>query len=516
MSNDAQKTCAGMEMIMNIPQYEMTDKLGSFMNNSLVCVGSGRMNLALHKEYHDQLAKIQKDIGFAYIRGHGLFHDDMGIYNEYEEDGKKRIEYNFTYVDRVFDDYLSMGIKPFVELGFMPDKLASGTQTVFYWKGNVTPPKSYQRWTDLVQAAIRHWIGRYGREEVVTWLFEVWNEPNLKAFWKDADEEEYFRLYHKTAAAVKEVDKELRVGGPAICGVDDERWMKAFLDACLKNHSPIDFVSRHAYATEKPDYSGHYAYQELRPHDFIYHELDASRSIIDSYNEYRGMEMHITEFNTSYTEKCPLHDSVLNAAYIAKLIGWMGKTSTSYSYWTFGDVFEEHGIPFTLFHGGFGLLANGGIPKPVFHVYEFYKKLGQVMMDVYEYGVIYRESRFAVRGILWNPVIAKTDEKDIRVECPFTGMEDGEYLLLTETVSEDYANPREVWHRMGMPASPSAKQLETLKKAAVPFLRTKRISVENGASRIDFALTENEVTYFEFCKVIPTADRGYRNERFCL
>jgi xylan 1,4-beta-xylosidase len=290
-----------------------------FNNNTAFCIGTGRMNLALRKEYHDQLNKVQEEITFSHIRGHGLFCDDMAIYQTYEEDGVEKVEYNFTYVDMVFDDYQSMGLKPFVELGFMPENLASGSQTVFYWKGNTTPPSDYTKWADLVTATIQHWINRYGRDEVVTWPFEVWNEPNLPIFWEGADMEEYFILYEVTCKAVKNCDPRIRVGGPAICGVDDIRWLTCFLEYCYGNKVPLDFVTRHAYATEVPDRVGHYEYQKLRsPKDFI-SELRESRRIIDRFPEYAGMEMHITEFNTSYTPLNPIHDTNLNAAYVARL-----------------------------------------------------------------------------------------------------------------------------------------------------------------------------------------------------
>lgn len=210
----------------------------TFNNNALFCIGTGRMNLALRKEYYNQLKKVQEDIHFSYIRGHGLFCDDMAVYHSYEVDGIERAEYNFTYLDMVFDDYLSMGLKPFVELGFMPEKLASGSQTVFYWKGNVTPPSDYNKWAELVKATVNHWIKRYGREEVITWPFEVWNEPNLPVFWKDADMEEYFHLYKVTVMAVKDCDLRIRIGGPAICGVDDKRWLRCFLEYCSANKIP--------------------------------------------------------------------------------------------------------------------------------------------------------------------------------------------------------------------------------------------------------------------------------------
>ena len=151
-----------------------------FHNEVDFCVGTGRMGLALHREYMEQLKLVQREIGFKHIRGHGLFCDDMAIYQE-TEDG--RPEYNYTYIDRVMDGYLELGLKPFLELGFMPSKMASGSQTIFYWKGNTTPPASYEAWCDMVKALLEHLCGRYGRDEVVTWPVEVWsrNAPRHRA-----------------------------------------------------------------------------------------------------------------------------------------------------------------------------------------------------------------------------------------------------------------------------------------------------------------------------------------------
>ncbi|NLJ84538.1 MAG: xylan 1,4-beta-xylosidase, partial [Halanaerobiaceae bacterium] len=150
-----------------------------FKNNTTYCVGTGRIGLALQKEYLDHLEIVQQSIGFKYIRGHGIFSDDVGIYREYELDGETHTFYNFTYLDRIIDSYLEQGIRPFLELGFMPEKLKSGEETIFYWKGNVSPPTSYEKWAELVKATLNHLIDRYGREEVITWPVEVWNEPNI-------------------------------------------------------------------------------------------------------------------------------------------------------------------------------------------------------------------------------------------------------------------------------------------------------------------------------------------------
>jgi xylan 1,4-beta-xylosidase len=145
------------------------------------CIGAGRANEGLRADWQQQLRLTKQECGFKYIRMHGLLTDDMGVY---QEDQKGNPKYNFQYIDVLYDFLLEIGMKPFVELGFMPSALASGDQTIFWWKGNVSPPKDYQKWEDLIRNLVEHFTERYGADEVKTWYFEVWNEPNLSpGFW---------------------------------------------------------------------------------------------------------------------------------------------------------------------------------------------------------------------------------------------------------------------------------------------------------------------------------------------
>lgn len=491
----------------------------AFKNNASFCIGTGRMGLALQKEYYEQLEFVQNDLQFSHIRGHGLFCDDMAICQVYTEDGMEKIEYNFNYVDRVFDSFKELGIKPFVELGFMPQGLASGTQTVFYWKGNVTPPQDYEKWADLIKAVFHHWFLRYGREEVITWPVEVWNEPNLPGFWQDANMQEYFKLYEISSKAVKECDNRIRVGGPAICGVDDERWLKEFLNYCSVTKVPLDFVTRHAYAAEAPERIGHYDYQKLRDTKVFINELKGSRDIIDSFEEYKGMEMHITEFNTSYSPNCPIHDTNLNAAYIAGLLSEMGDTCASYSYWTFGDVFEESGVAFTPFSGCFGLVANGRIPKPTYWTFYFFRQLGTVALARGENYIITRDEEMNLCGVLYNPVPFE-DESEIIDENNLTftfdlPLEAGEYTLITKLVDEEVCNPLKNWLDLGSPANPSKEQLELLRECARPQITTSRFNLSQNTDSWELTVTlkKNALLYFKIQNVQPEADRGYQPKR---
>lgn len=481
-----------------------------FQNHVDFCIGTGRMGLALTQEYQDQLKLVQAEIGFQHIRGHGLFCDDMAIYHEYEENGVRKTEYNYTYLDRVMDFYRSVGLRPFLELGFMPEKLARGTQTVFYWKGNTTPPRDYGVWCEMVQSLLRHLMSRYGAQEVLTWPIEVWNEPNLCGFWENADMQEYFRLFHETFDAVKAVDSRFRVGGPAVCGGTDEIWIRAFLEYCREHGIAVDFVTRHHYTIEQPDCAGHYDYVKLMGAEEGFANLRTSRDIIDSFEEYRDLPIHITEFNTSYTPKSVIHDTNLNAAFIAHQLSRLGDGNASYSYWTFGDVFEEQGVPFTPFHGGFGLVADGCIPKPTFWTFVFYKKLQRsegtcVCKD--DDVVVLRKQDGGYLGIGWNPVESGAGEEK-RIVLSLAA-DAGAYSLLTETVDEETCNPLKVWHDLGEPADLTDGQKKLLQQTAQPFVQTCRLESAGGYVEITLAMRRNAVVCFEVQKSEIQSDRGY-------
>src|SRR5688500_6231985 len=167
-------------------------------------VGSCHAPLALRADWQQQLRRCRSELGFRYVRFHGLLSDDAGTVVEH--DGQ--LLYSFFNSDQIFDFLLSIGMKPFVELSFMPTALASGSKTVFHYQGNVTPPKDYKQWAALIRRLVTHWVERYGAREVGKWFFEVWNEPNLKAFWTGS-KADYFKLYEVTTEAIKEVDASL-------------------------------------------------------------------------------------------------------------------------------------------------------------------------------------------------------------------------------------------------------------------------------------------------------------------
>ena len=370
------------------------------------CVGAGRIGEGLRESWRKQLAKCKKELGFRYLRAHGLFHDEMRVYNE---DAKGNPVYNFMYVDDVFDFLLSIGVKPFVELSFMPEKLASGKTTIFWWKANVTPPKSHERWAALVKATVRHWTERYGEDEVKTWRFEVWNEPDLDVFWDPGKKttmlDAYLELYRYTARAVKSVNRSYAVGGPSGAGLD---FIAPLVRYCRKNHLPLDFISFHQYgfdpenpALPKVDrFGGNYIYlmKNLR------HVADCfNRKLEDIRRNLRcDLPVYITEWHASPSPVDPVHDSYFAAPFILEQLR-NTESMACMSLWTFTDIFEECGPAPRPFHGGFGLITFQGIPKAAYRAYQCLAALGDtelVSSDASSY--VCKDAKGGVQALFWD------------------------------------------------------------------------------------------------------------------
>ncbi|NLV35850.1 MAG: xylan 1,4-beta-xylosidase [Clostridiaceae bacterium] len=486
-----------------------------FKNNATYCVGTGRMGLALQKEYTDHLKVVQEAIHFRYIRGHGLFCDDIGIYREIEMDGKTHSFYNFTYLDRIMDSYLENGIRPFLELGFMPEKLKSGEQTIFYWKGNVTPPKSYEKWAELVEVTLNHLIDRYGREEVTTWPVEVWNEPNI-GFWAGTMDD-YFMLYDYSAKAVKKVDPRIQVGGPAICGIETEKWLRSFFEHCINNNLPLDFITRHCYTANQPTMRGHYIYHTLNEPTKMIEELKETRGIMADYPRIADMPLHITEFNSSYVPVCPYHDTDFHAAYIARILSEAGEYADSYSYWTFSDVFEEFDIPKSVFYGGFGLLALNSIKKPTFYAFEFFANAGTELLYRDDHLIVTKKGDgYVIIGWNWHDMLDHivSPDESYSLSLPSIGKE---ALIVKKLVGGSHANPMKTWSNMGKPRSLNREQIKLLQASAQPLQTDARLHEENGYYEVELDIPCNHLCMLEITPVEDQTETylGFDPDHFC-
>ncbi len=468
------------------------------------CVGTGRFDLALRRDYQDSLALVQREIGFRHIRGHGLLSDGVGILRPYEFGGARHVRYAFTYLDQVVDAYLDLGIAPFVELGFMPAELASGEQTVFWWRGNVTPPRSWRDWAHLVRSTVRHLVDRYGIERVRHWPIEVWNEPNLKDFWQDADQEAYLQLYEVSAQAVKEVDASLQVGGPSLApGPATDEWLLRFAEFVTARSVPVDFVSRHAYSSGPAQHVPFGTYQTLRPATALLEQFAQPRRQLAG-TPLAGLPVHITEFNSSYRPDNPIHDTAWHAAYLAPVLAAGGDLVDSFSYWTFSDVFEEIGVPTSLFHGGFGLLTHRQVKKPTFHLYAFLARMGDEVLGRGPDHLVTRDSGGRITVLAWAPVdltgLEGPDGHPVALSLPVPA-DNGSAFAVRSSVSEVAGNPRAAWQAMGGPLSPRTDQVDTLRELAEPVRRHLSLPVAAGRVELDLTLSRHEVTLVEISPV---------------
>jgi xylan 1,4-beta-xylosidase len=327
-------------------------------------VGSDYPGTLIRDDSQAQLKLVVDELGFRYLRFHAIFHDVLGTVRI--ENGKT--VYNWSGVDQLYDNLLARHIKPFVELGFTPKALATSQNSIFYWNGNTSHPK-FAGWQDLIARFVRHLEERYGKDEVRTWFFEVWNEPNLSGFWEDGDEKAYFELYDLTAKTIKSIDPRLRVGGPATAGA---AWVPEFLLHVKRSGVPLDFVTTHAYGVNGGflDENGQSDVKLSASPDAIVGDVRRVRQQI-SASPFPRLPLYFTEWSTSYTPRDPVHDSYISAPYILSKLKACESLAQGMSHWTFSDLFEEAGPPPSSFHGGFGLLNREGISKPASFAYKY-------------------------------------------------------------------------------------------------------------------------------------------------
>jgi len=327
-------------------------------------VGSDFPGTLIRDDSQAQLKTAVDELGFRYIRFHAIFHDVLGTVRV--ENGKT--VYDWTKIDQLYDDLLARHIKPFVELGFTPKALATSGNSIFYWQGNTSHPKP-EGWQDLIQAFIHHIEDRYGKDEVRSWFFEVWNEPNLSGFWEGADQKAYFDLYDLTAKTIKAIDPQLRVGGPSTAGA---AWVPEFLAHVKQSGAGVDFVTTHTYGVDGGflDEEGKSDTKLSPSPNAIVGDVRRVRQEIAA-SAYPGLPLYFTEWSTSYTPRDFVHDSYISAAYILEKLKASQGLLEGMSYWTYTDLFEEPGPPHESFHGGFGLLNREGIRKPAYFAYKY-------------------------------------------------------------------------------------------------------------------------------------------------
>ena len=508
-----------LSLHMGAQTIDVNGKGVPFQHHWSVGTCAGRANEGLRTSWVEQLRMVKEHCGFQYLRMHGMFDDDMFVYFE---DRKGNPVYNWQYLDEVYDRMLDIGIRPFVELSFFPKGIAADDGKVQMWYQNriTYDPKRLPKWKGLVEVFTRHVVERYGLEEVRRWYFEVWNEPNLnmtpKAGFFEGTRSDYFQLYKASAEAIKGVDSQLRVGGPATSNfIADHRhdgevldntksvfydqasinkqdwkavWMTEFLDFCAKEHLPVDFISCHAYPTDYAlDPVSGKGKDAVRYVHSLHDDLTYLQRCLAN-SEYPNAEIHITEWSTSPSSRDRMHDLLPPAAYIVKgNLDNIGMAS-SVMYWTFTDIFEEKGGGESIFHGGFGMINFQGIVKPSFHAYRMLHQLGDEQlyysspMGEGQEGASLFVSRHSDSGKITALAFNYPQEFELRVpssadsrtfmqatakalNCMLKGLQPGTQFVV-ETLDYEHGNAYNEWQSIGAPHSPTRQQTAFLRERA--------------------------------------------------
>jgi xylan 1,4-beta-xylosidase len=449
--------------------------------------GSGRAILTLRESYREDLRAVKKVTDFRYVRFHAILHDELGVYNE-DEHGNP--VYNFAYVDQVYDGLLKNGVRPVVEISFMPKKLAFNPDALhpFWYKPNVSPPKSMERWDDLMTHLAQHLVDRYGIDEVAQWYFEVWNEPNID-FWNGIPRQQsYFDLYDHTARSLKSVSPRLRVGGPATSAA---HWVDDFLKHTAAAHVPVDFVSTHGYAD-----------------DTVQDMLGTNENIPMDHRVCLAVEKVRKQIRASSTPTLPLfwtewnvpgamqaRDTTYVGPALANTVRECDGMVDMMSFWTFSDVFEEGGPLQRPFVGEFGLRAKGGINKPSYYDFALLHELGEQRLANPSNNVLVTKRKDGTLVVAaWNLVDLAENNGSIggtvTMKIEFRNLPRNAEVSI-ERVDDEHGNVLPKYAAMGSPVDPTESQVEQLNRETA-LGQPERTRLKDG--RLELTLERNALT----------------------
>lgn len=433
--------------------------------------GSGRAILTLRESYRDDLRAVKKITDFHYVRFHAILHDEVGVYNE-DEHGNP--VYNFAYVDQIYDGLLKNGVRPVVEISFMPKKLAFNPDALhpFWYKPNVSPPKSMQRWDDLMTHFAQHLVDRYGINEVAQWYFEVWNEPNID-FWNGIPRKaSYFELYDHTARALKAVNPRLRVGGPATSAA---HWVDDFLKHTAAAHVPVDFVSTHGYADDSVQ-------DMLGIDENIPMDDRVCLAVQKVHNQIRAsatpnLPLFWTEWNV------PGHMEARDTTYVgpalANTVRECDGMVDMMSFWTFSDVFEEGGPAPRPFEGAFGLRAKNGINKPSYYSFALLHELGdQRSANPSNNAIVTKRKDNTLVIAVWNLVDPENRGGPKTMKLEFLNVPQNAEVSI-QKVDNEHGNVLPKYAAIGKPLDPTDAQVEQLNQETA-LGAPERAHVTNG------------------------------------
>ncbi len=479
-------------------------------------------------DVQDMLRQLQRDVGFRYVKFHGILSDDMRVCLP---DREGRLQYSFVYVDKVLDFLHSIGLKPLIQLGFMPEALAKTPQRRIMQSNMInSEPEDLNAWCDLVRAFVSHLISRYGQAEVESWLFTVWNEPDTPlTLFGFASDEEFFRFYRATWQTLRAVHPGLRVAAPSTYydPIDNGTWLRRFTEWCARNDCMADDILFHYYGTNlAPSQWGKeknldfpLARLQLTKDERL---LDKSISLIRSYaDEAYGPNSHVylTEWNFSPAHRSLLGDTCFRSCYLVKNILENIDRLDGMGYWMLTDLFEERQVPQAMFHGGLGLFTYNGVPKATYYAYWLLAKLGDTLIghgdgwfltrQGSEYQLMlyhYRHySDLYASGEMFD--MTETDRytafgpyQKRAFDICLTAVADGSWQVQEYILNRQHGSSFDKWVEMGAQPLPSQEECELLGSLSRPMLHRSVLSAQHDALHLQVELEPLEVRFLRITR----------------
>ncbi|WP_348263515.1 beta-xylosidase [Telmatobacter sp. DSM 110680] len=485
----------------------------------------------LLRELHDLTAEP------VYIRAHHLLTSGNGVAelkwsssNVFSLDAQGKPVYDFTITDETFDEYQRAGVRPFVELGFMPKDLASDVPGVNEYQvhyphptmagASNNPPRDYAMWGELVRKFTEHLVKRYGRDTVSTWYFEVWNEPDI-VYWHGT-REEYFKLYDYAVAGVRAALPGAKVGGPATTGPNPGKsaeFLDAFLKHCLSDRSaadgkpvPLDFISFHP--------KGHPETVDGHVRMGLADELKAARTgfgIVAKYPKFKRLPIILSEADPEGCAACSMKINPANAYRNGPLYA----AYTAVAMKSLMDLGDQEGVNLAgmlswsfEFEGkdyfeGFRTLATNGIDKPILNVFRMAGLMSgdrveaestgrRSLEDVLKSGVRQNSDvdAFATKAarqaavMVWNYHDDDLSAPAATVQLTIADVPAGVKRVLLEhyRIDDSHSNAYTVWKQMGSPQSPTAKQYAELRQAGQLELLTSPQWLDVNEGKVTVAM----------------------------
>jgi xylan 1,4-beta-xylosidase len=463
----------------------------------------GKAKEILYTEIQDMLRTIQKEIGYEYIKFHGILSDDMMVYTENQK-GEAII--SFTLVDKVLDFLLSIGLKPLIQLSFMPKALSKYPEKTVFHSGFITSePKDINKWNHLIREFTLHLLDRYGTQQVEQWKFTVWNEPDTpESMFAMSSREVFYDFYKNTYDTVKSCHSGISFGSPSsyYLTLYEGNWIYDFTKWCAENHCIPDFVNIHFYGTEFTSSS-----DQLKDTWDLVGGLKLSddpnifKKFVDMLRNYvdtaygKSCEIYLTEWNSTPSHFDLISDTCFKSCYIVKNILENYDRLDSFGFWVLTDFFEENPIPSELFHGGLGLFTYNGIKKPSYYAFYFLNKLGSELIDRGEGYFITRE-RDEYRIMLYNykhysslyskgeifdmtfteryTPFGSEDKKEFSLQ--FKGINSDLFEITEYVVNREYGSCFDKWVEMGARHLTTLEEIETLDALSRPMISKYTIS----------------------------------------